>query len=213
LAQDGKETGDRKTEPNGTQGIAVRKGWRLRAKVSACALGFLFTLVLMALLFPRQVMVVDSGSVQADVIVVLGGAPERAERAEELFRSGAASKILLTGAGDVADNKRLLVSKGVPEAAIYLEPNSKSTRQNVQFSLPLLRSVGARRVILVTSWYHSRRALTSFRHYASDMRFYSRPSYHEFRACPWSRGGISGYVRDEYWKLPGYWVCYGICPL
>ena len=37
--------------------------------------------------------------------------------------------------------------------------------------------MGAQRVIIVTSWYHSRRALACFEHYAPDMKFYSRPSY------------------------------------
>jgi uncharacterized SAM-binding protein YcdF (DUF218 family) len=41
----------------------------------------------------------------------------------------------------------------------------------------LLRQMGAKRVIIVTSWYHSRRALACFEHYAPDIKFYSRPSY------------------------------------
>lgn len=73
-------------------------------------------------------------------------------------------------------------------------------------------TAGARRVIIVTSWYHSRRALHTFRHYAPDMQFYSRPSYFGYPRAQWSRVGISGYIRAEYAKLAEYWVCYGVWP-
>src|ERR1035441_10336009 len=72
---------------------------------------------------------------------------------------------------------------------------------------------GAKRVIIVTSWYHSRRALHAFQHYAPDIQFYSRPAYFGYPRTQWSRAGISGYIRAEYVKLAGYWVCYGVCPL
>jgi uncharacterized SAM-binding protein YcdF (DUF218 family) len=65
----------------------------------------------------------------------------------------------------------------VPEKVIMLECGSHTTRENAEFSIPLLRQIGAHRVIIVTSWYHSRRALMCFEHYAPDIKFYSRPSY------------------------------------
>jgi|ERR1039458_8816107 uncharacterized SAM-binding protein YcdF (DUF218 family) len=206
---------------------------------------------ILAFAFPQQVLCVDSGVVQADALVVLGGGLlERPARAAELFRSGAAPKIIVSGAGDDEDNKRLLVSKGVPPGAIELESKSRSTKQNAQFSIPLLRALIARdrratphpilspseaerevgglrpaggghnaatpqhrkTVVLVTSWYHSRRALHTFQHYAPDIQFYSRPSYYGYPRTQWSREGISGYIRAEYVKLAGYWVCYGVCP-
>jgi uncharacterized SAM-binding protein YcdF (DUF218 family) len=74
------------------------------------------------------------------------------------------------------------------------------------------RPAGAKRVIIVTSWYHSRRALHTFQHYAPDIQFYSRPSYFGYPRTQWSRDGISGYIRAEYVKLAGYWVCYGVWP-
>ena len=55
-----------------------------------------------------------------------------------------------------------------------------TTRENALLSIPLLRSHDDTRVIIVTSWYHSRRALNCFRHYAPDLHFYSRPSYSGF---------------------------------
>jgi uncharacterized SAM-binding protein YcdF (DUF218 family) len=173
----------------------------------------LFGLALAAFLFPAQVLLMEGGPVQADAIVVLGGGMgERPSRAAELFKSGAAPEIIVSGAGDAEENRRLLESNGVPAASIELEPKSKSTKQNAQFSIPLLRRLGAKRVIIVTTWYHSRRALHAFQHYAPDMQFYSRPSYYGYPRAQWSHDGISGYIRAEYVKLAGYWVCYGVCP-
>lgn len=187
----------------------------------------------------------DSGPVKADAMVVLGGRPDRARHAAELFKEGDAPKIIVSGAGDCISNEHLLERNGVPAADILLESKSRTTRQNAEFSIPMLRALGAKRVIIVTSWYHSRRALHTFEHYAPDIRFYSRPSYvgdprgakseklkpetlkrkksdvsisasqlSAFKANQkreWKQ--VRGYADSEYWKLLGYWVCYGICPL
>src|ERR1035437_1982411 len=86
------------------------------------ALGLLALLLSAAFCFPQQVLCVDSGDVQADVFVVLGGGSyERPTRAAELFLAGSAPRIIVSGAGDAAENQRLLLSKGVPVAAIELE--------------------------------------------------------------------------------------------
>jgi uncharacterized SAM-binding protein YcdF (DUF218 family) len=176
--------------------------------------GLLLLLGLAALLFPRQILTVDSGPVKADALVVLGGGmAERPERAAELFKQGDAPKILVSGFGDCGWNQRQLEKLGVPGTAIILEPNSRSTRENAEFSIRLLQQMGAQRVIIVTSWYHSRRALECFEHYAPDIHFYSRPSYFGYAPKGWKYNGIGHYVKNEYAKLLGYWVCYGVCPI
>ncbi|HYG36431.1 MAG TPA: YdcF family protein, partial [Clostridia bacterium] len=186
---------------------------RVFRKILGAFLIILLILLVSAFFFPQQVLCVDSGDVRADVIVILGGqADERAPRAAELFLAGAAPKLLISGAGDAEENKHQLLRKGVPPTAILLETNSASTRQNAQFSIPLLRAQGVRKAILVTSWYHSRRGLECFRHYSSEIQFYSRPSYFAFNRPDWTRLGIRKCLRAEYVKLAGYWVCYGICP-
>ena len=182
-------------------------------------LAIVFSLVLIALgvfawFFPQRVLTVDSGPVKADALVLLGGTGmERPERAAELFKQGEASEILVSGKSDCVSNEKLLEKDGVPEKAITLECGSHTTRENAEFSIPLLRQLGAHRVIIVTSWYHSRRALMCFEHYAPDIQFYSRPSYFGYPRAEWRPKGISGYVKSEYVKLLGYWVCYGVCPL
>lgn len=155
----------------------------------------------------------DSGHVKADVIVVLGGTTDRPHRVAELFKAGEAPKIICSGAGDADGFKRVLIKDGVPAQNILLETRSRTTRENAKLTVPLLRQLHAKRVIVVTSWYHSRRGLHCFEHYASDIKFYSRPSYFGYRRADWKRTGVLRYIRDEYWKLPGYWLRYGICPI
>lgn len=175
------------------------------------ALALLLLLGLAAFLFAPQLLTIDTGDTTADAMVVLGGGyGERIERAAELFKAGAAPRLILTGAGDAIDNKRLLVARGVPAEVIELEAASMSTKQNAQFTIPLLRARGARRVILVTSWYHSRRSLNCFRHYGPGLEFFSRPSMQGRRVIRSAQ--MNRMVWNEYIKLAGYWVCYGVSP-
>lgn len=178
----------------------------------AIALALPSLLALLAFLFPKQVLTVDNGPVTADAMVVLGGgSPERPQRAAELFQAGEASKIIVSGRGDGLVNKQLLKKLGVPENAIIVEDRSTSTFENAQFSIPLLRQMGAKRVVVVTSWYHSRRALATFKHLAPDLQFYSRPAYLGYDTK--NRKIIRGYMRLEYPKLLIYWLRHGIFPL
>jgi uncharacterized SAM-binding protein YcdF (DUF218 family) len=161
----------------------------------------------------KALLTKESGPVRADAMIVLGGGwNERPDRAAELFREGAAPRIILSGEGDCETNLLLLVKAGVPENAVETECKARSTRENALFTLPMLRKAGARRVILVTTWYHSRRALACFRHYAPDIEFYSRPSLYACDRADWSQKAVAPYIRKEFAKLPGYWVCYGVRP-
>ena len=163
--------------------------------------------------FTNGWLCLDDGSVRADALVVMGGGvPDRPRRAAELFRNGAAPKIIVTGDGDWADNRNLLLAAGVPSDAIQLEPDAKNTRQNARRTLPLLRSLGARRVIIVTTWYHSRRSLKTFRHYAPDLQFYSCPSYYGYAVADRPHTNLPRQIRLEYVKLVGYAICYGVWP-
>jgi uncharacterized SAM-binding protein YcdF (DUF218 family) len=164
-------------------------------------------------LFPQAFLCVDSGPVKADMIIVLGGgAHERPEYAAKLFLDHAAPRILISGLGDDEINRRILVRAGVPARDITVENKSKTTRENARFCVPLLRAEKVRSAIIVTSWYHSRRALKTFEHFAPGIKFYSRPSYYQYKHTHWSRD-FSRRVYWEYIKLPGYWVGYGVWPL
>ena len=185
--------------------------WIFRAVIYA---GLLVALAAVtAFFYPEKFLCVDSGRVSADVIILLGGGShERPERAAELFKVQAASRIIISGEGDDEINRQLLIQAGVPAGAIQLEGKSRTTRENAEFTVKLLRAEKVRRVIIVTSWYHSRRALKCFEHFAPEIKFYSRPSYFAFAREDWTRLGISKRMRLEFLKLPGYWIRYGVNP-
>jgi uncharacterized SAM-binding protein YcdF (DUF218 family) len=166
-----------------------------------------------AFFLPQKLLCVDSGPVSGDAIIVLGGGlGERPARAAELFKEHEASRIIVSGFGDCEINRRILLKAGVPADAIQLEGNSRTTRENAELTIRLLRAGNARHVILVTSWYHSRRALACFEHFAPDIQFYSRPSYFAVARADWLHRDIERRVYLEYGKLAGYWVCYGVWP-
>ena len=182
-------------------------------KIILVLLGLLLLLAVAAAVFPQPFLCVDSGPVKADVIVILGGGShERPVRAAELFKEHAAPRIIISGLGDCEINRRLLLAAGVPASAIELETQSRTTRENAEFTIQLLRKEKLTRVIIVTSWYHSRRALACFRHYAPELKFYSRPSYFASARADWAHNRIGNRIRLEYVKLLGYWVRYGVCP-
>jgi uncharacterized SAM-binding protein YcdF (DUF218 family) len=191
----------------------MRRGKRF-LKIAVILFTLLVLLIAAALLFPQAVLCVDSGPAKADAIIVLGGGDdkhERPERAAELFFQHAAPRIIVSGAGDDEMNYRALLKDGVPPQDIEVEGNSRTTRQNALFSAQMMRAQKLHSAIIVTSWYHSRRALKTFRHFAPDLTFYSRPSYYNYHRGHWGRL----FVHHVYWefiKVPGYWIEYGVCP-
>jgi len=173
----------------------------------------LVLLGLAAWFYPEKFLTVDSGPVTADVLIVVGGGQhERAVRAAELYQLHAAPRIIITGAGDDQINRRLLLSHGVPAQAIELESNSTTTRENALFTGTLLRTEQVKSAIVVTSWYHARRAEKTFAHFVPGVRFYSRPAYFGFARADWQRSGLNKRMRLEFLKLPGYWLRYGVNP-
>jgi uncharacterized SAM-binding protein YcdF (DUF218 family) len=184
--------------------VIRKRKWILRIALALAAAAFFL---------PQELLCVDSGPAKADVIVVLGGGlGERPERAAELFKGHAAPRIIVSGFGDSEINRRILLKAGVPANAIQLEGKSRMTRENAEFTIQLLRSENVHRVILVTSWYHSRRALACFEHYAPDIQFYSRPSYFASARADWPHKNVERRIYLEYPKLAGYWLCYGVRP-
>lgn len=123
----------------------------------------------------------------ADAIVLLGGAlgptvpnwraqanlsaaGDRLVLAADLQKLGKAPVILYSGGSfsgrkpvEAEDGARLLQDWGVPATALRLETQSRTTRENARYSLPILRELGARKVLLLSSGWHLPRALVNFR--------------------------------------------------
>ncbi|PRD41618.1 YdcF family protein [Phyllobacterium phragmitis] len=100
---------------------------------------------------------------KADVIVVLGGdGPARAVHASELWLEGTAPIVLVSGDGDCLSIRRDMIRNGVSPSAILVECLSGSTWQNALYSAPFLERLNVRNAVVVTNWFHSRRAVESF---------------------------------------------------
>jgi uncharacterized SAM-binding protein YcdF (DUF218 family) len=130
-------------------------------------------------------LVVQDPLESADAIVVLsGGMPERALEAARIYRQGFAPQVWLThstepGAtlrehgvnytGEDTYDKLLLMHEAVPESAIHvLDPPIVNTADEINVAGRALRKVaGKRKIIIVTSQVHTRRARTLWRRLAS----------------------------------------------
>jgi len=161
----------------------------------------------------RSLLVIESPISQADAILVLGGESQaRPVAAARLYREGVASKVFIIGTGDHETNRRALLSGGVPEDRITIERESKSTLENADFAKPLLEAAGVRRVLLVTSSFHARRALATFQQRIPGIEFGVTTSRIGWWDTPPGRNQEDEWARIEMWKIPAYWIFHGITP-
>ena len=161
----------------------------------------------------RGLLVIESPISQADAILVLGGESQaRPVTAARLYREGVASKVFIIGTGDHETNRRALLSGGVPENRITIERESKSTLENAEFAKPLLEAAGVRRVLLVTSSFHARRALATFQQRIPGIEFGVTTSRIGWWDTPPGRNQEDEWARIEMWKIPAYWIFHGITP-
>jgi uncharacterized SAM-binding protein YcdF (DUF218 family) len=159
-----------------------------------------------ALFFSVNLLRLQSPAGRADAMVVLGGdVTHRPKRALELYQQKAAPGVIISGTGDCEEVRIFLAGKGVPAAAMQLECKSRTTMENA-----LLRAQHARRVIVVTSWFHSRRALNCFRHCAPEIEFISLPTTSDVPKSHWPNQYERSRVLLEYAKLLYYRVRHGI---
>ncbi len=117
--------------------------------------------------------VVDEPLQLADAILLLGDdnyPADRASRAAELYRGGWAPRIVASGrqlrryAGLAELMQRDLVERGVPAEAVIRFPHSAgNTREEAEALRQLVAKRGWRRVLVVTSNFHTRRARYIFR--------------------------------------------------
>ncbi len=161
-----------------------------------------------------RLLMVRQKPCNADVIVVLGGESKtRAAKVIELYRQGYAPRILVTGRNEETLIVHYLTANGVPEYAMLREPFATSTYENAVFTLPMLQRLNAKKVLLVTSWYHSRRALKIFQSISEKVELVSTPTDTVAVASIIRDKQLRNFVLIEYVKNVGYWIKYGVFPL
>ena len=144
---------------------------------------------------------------KAEAIVLLGGAmqpllagerrgrlhrgSDRAWEAAQLWHAGCAPWVVVSAgglieppvvAGESAALADLLRDLGVPATALIVEADSRNTQGNAAFTRALLAPLGLRRVLLVTSAWHLRRAVALFARAGFEVLPVGA-DYRGFRAC------------------------------
>jgi uncharacterized SAM-binding protein YcdF (DUF218 family) len=130
---------------------------------------------------------------KADAIVILAGedADARCQTGLELFRNGAAPRIVLSGGrhdppaiqgADALAGKML--SLGVAPVALSVEHWSQNTREQAVNITEMAASNDWHRVLLVASAYHLPRAFLTFVAVPSPVQWVPVPAYAPWHQCP-----------------------------
>lgn len=98
---------------------------------------------------------------QSDVIIVLSGGQGRVEKAAELYKAGYAPYVILSNAKEATsksgDMVQTALALGIPQDVIYTENVAKSTHQNAEYTLPIMKEYSFKSAIVVSSDFHMRR--------------------------------------------------------
>ncbi len=155
----------------------------------------------------------------ADAIVVLGAAQyngkpspvlqARLDHALELYQAGLSPRVVVTGGvgrGDVQSEatvgKRYLTSRGVPAAAVVLEPQGRSTGESMTAVAAWARDEKVETVILVSDPFHMARLRVEAKR--TGITAYLSPT----TTSPISESPRREmeYLIAESWKVPVAWV-------
>jgi uncharacterized SAM-binding protein YcdF (DUF218 family)/glycosyltransferase involved in cell wall biosynthesis len=141
-----------------------------------------------------------------------GGLQERISKAISLYQSGAAPRMIISSgfvftSHEAADMKAVAVASGVPADAIILEERATDTYQNVTYTRDILERNGWRRIALVSSPYHMRRALLTWHKVAPQVDVVATPPEKSLFYTH-SRGATLEQIRgllQEYVGIVAYW--------
>ncbi len=147
--------------------------------------------------FGHQLFRADQTS-GADLIVSLSGDADclRELQAANLYQQGLAKYVLVSGYSYGPDldtstaSRDYLLSLGTPENNLLDLPGGNNTRLEARNISALMRARGWHSAIIVTSAFHSRRALFTFEQAAPELKFYSVPVPAEG----------SGWQPENWWK-------------
>jgi uncharacterized SAM-binding protein YcdF (DUF218 family) len=177
-------------------------------------------LVLVLLTCSGQFLVINQPQ-KSDAIVVLAGETERRPvQGLELLSQGLAPRLIL----DVPADTRIyewdqleLAQKYVQRlpqaAAISVCPiHARSTKGEAQDVSRCLNQIGAHRVLLVTSDFHTRRSLSTFKRMLPQYDFSVAAAFDErefgvkwWRKRQWAKVNFDEWLRLMWWELAERW--------
>ena len=161
-------------------------------------------------------LVVRDPPTRTDAALVLGGDPyfERTGHAVRLLKEGLVTRLIFCGGepgpGDHATSLMQHARElGAPEGSLLVEDRSHSTRESVEFALPLLQENRIRSLTLVTSPFHQRRTfLAARKSLGNEVRLVNSPADPSFWTPEgwWRDWWSAKVVFTEYVKLVYYFV-------
>mgnify|MGYP001289271362 CR=1 FL=1 len=142
---------------------------------------------------------------KADAIVAVSGGDTmaRVDQAIELYKNGWATMLIFSGAAldktgpsNASAMRAHAISNGVPAEAIAIEEVSETTAENATNTAKLVEGKQFKRLILVTSAYHQRRASIEFeRAFGEQVTVINRPVTNDKQWSSW------------WWMTPyGWWL-------
>ena len=166
-----------------------------------------------ALAAARPLLSLHTPVTPVDVVVVLGGdGTPRASKAAAVYRSiaAAAPRVLVTGADDCLEIAKLMIDHGVPPERILIECSSHNTWENAKLSKSMLEEMGVHSAILVTSWFHMRRAIGCFEAFSPEIRWGAAPVERRRALFEVARDMEGVAALMEYLKVAWYAGRYGV---
>lgn len=183
--------------------------------------------------FLGEPLKITDAPLNADAIVVFAGGvgesgqagqgyEERIHYAVELYKSGYAKRLIVSSGfrstfSEPYIMQALAVSLGVPKDAIILETKAANTYQNILFSVKILNGNNWKKILLVSSPYHMRRASLVFHKIAPEIQalftptpfsiFYSQENLVSKGIQKWKKINlrqINGIIH-EYMGILYYW--------
>ena len=181
-------------------------GWLITIIIILAVLGFGGFVGIGYYLSPQQ------APQKADAIVVVSGGQttSRAAKGIELFREGYAPNIIFSGAAidDGPSNayamREQALDAGISKDNIFIDEISQNTYENAVNSKKILDSQKAKKIILVTSPYHQRRANQTFRAVLEpDYEVIGVSAFDDrWSKSQWWRRGFPLFITfSELWKL------------
>lgn len=222
------DTLDRKSTAQQGWDAALRRAYRHARGHAAKVIVAVATVYLLVfntnlLWWAAQPLRVVASPAPADAIVVFaggvgesgragGGQQERLKQAIDLYRAGYAPVMVLSSGfvysyREAEQMRALAIDQGIPQSQIIVEDHAANTYQNVTFVEKILREHKWKRLLLVSSPYHMRRALLVWRKVAPDVTVIPTPP-EQTQFYEHARGATLEQVRgilQEYLAIGAYW--------
>lgn len=158
------------------------------------------------------------------VVVLGGGGQQRLLHGIALYHENAIPEIWYTGNMILEEGRSFIdplyartyaMERGVPEEAVKLL-QSTSTWEDAAAVRQMVEQEGVSRLVIVTNYFHSRRAMCVLRHQLANHNVtltYSPPLSDRYDANTWWQSEQSLVdVSEEWIKVLYYWAKYGLVP-